>query len=36
MFLKCAVFVVLIYAVRELFTKPHVSHAEPYRFLYMP
>ena len=35
-FLKCAVFVVLIYAVRGFFTKPQVSHTEPYRFLCMP
>ena len=41
MFLKCAAFAVLIYAVRGYFTKIyHVSHTEPYmlgsRFLYMP
>ena len=32
MFLMRAVFVVLIYAVRELFTKSHVSCTKPYRF----
>ena len=36
MFLKCAVFVVLIDAVRGFFTKSNVSHTEPYKFVYMP